>query len=187
MSCSPPQRTRRTRSLSIGFLCVLGILRGRAFATAQEPPSPQAVSAASLQTAIDSLGKLDYDTRTNASRLIRRTPPNQAVPALIKAVRTHEDGYVKYRALVLLTGFNDPDTAMVVHEAKATATDRLRTVAYEYFEHHPDTAMIPERLASLNAEAGECGGASLVRALAARGSYARVSSARVRETGRGED
>src|SRR5215471_13702982 len=143
MSCSPPKRTRRTRNVSIGLLCVLGVLCGGAFATAQEPPSPQTVAAASLQTAIDSLGKLDYDTRTNASRLIRRTPPNQAVPALIKAVRTHEDGYVKYRALVLLTGFNDPDTAMVMREAKASANDRLRTVAYEYFEHHPDPAMIP--------------------------------------------
>src|SRR5262249_33717443 len=187
MSCSPPQRTRRTRSLSIGFLCVLGILRGRAFATAQEPPSPQTVSAASLQTAIDSLGKLDYDTRTNASRLIRRTPPNQAVPALIKAVRTHEDGYVKYRALVLLTGFNDPDTTMVIHEAKASPNDRLRTVAYEYFEHHPDREMIPEMLAALDTEDGEFVRPSLIRALAAQGSDPRVSSALLRETGRGED
>src|SRR5215831_3912390 len=199
MACS---LRKRTRSLSIGLLCVLSVLRlstdahavpsgvdapGGAYDAAQEPPSPQTVSAASLQTAIDSLGKLDYDTRTNASRLIRRTPPNQAVPALIKAVRTHEDGYVKYRALVLLTGFNDPETAMVMREAKASANDRLRTVAYEYFEHHPDPAMIPEMLASLNTEDGEFVRPSLVRALAALGSDARVSSALVRETGRGED
>jgi hypothetical protein len=202
MSCSSPQRIRRTRSVLIGFLCVVSVLwpstgaqavpsgvegRGGEFATAQEPPSPQAVSAASLQTAIDSLGRLDYDTRTNASRLIRRTPANQAVPALIKAVRTHEDGYVKYRALVLLTGFNDPDTALVMHEARASSNDRLRTVAYEYFEHHPDRAMIPEMLASLDTEDGEFVRPSLVRALAALGSDARVSAALVRETGRGED
>lgn len=167
-------------------LCVLGAWCDRV-ATAQEPPSPQTVSAASLQTAIDSLGKLDYETRTSASRLIRRTPAKQAVPALVKAVRSHEDGYVKYRALVLLTGFNDPDTAMVMHEAKASANDRLRTVAYEYFEHHPDRAMIPEMLASLDTEDGEFVRPSLVRALAALGSDTRVSSALVRETRRGED
>jgi HEAT repeat protein len=145
------------------------------------------VSAASLQTAIDSLGKLDYETRTNASRLVRRTPANQAVPALIKAVRTHEDGYVKYRALVLLTGFNDPDTTMVMHEAKASPNDRLRSVAYEYFEHHPNRELIPEMLASLDTEDGEFVRPSLVRALAALGSDPRVSSALLRETGRGED
>src|SRR6478735_1994000 len=40
---------------------------------AQEPASPQATSAAQLQAAIDKLGSLDYDTRTGASRLVRRT------------------------------------------------------------------------------------------------------------------
>jgi len=199
MACSSP---KRTRSLSIGLFCVLSVLRpstdaqavprgverrGGEYAAAQEPPSPQTISAASLQTAIDSLGKLDYDTRTNASRLVRRTPANQAVPALMKAVRTHEDGYVKYRALVLLTGFNDPDTAMVMHEAKASPNDRLRTVAYEYFEHHPNRELIPEMLASLQTEDGEFVRPSLVRALAALGTDARVSSALLRETGRGED
>src|SRR5215475_1421693 len=199
MACSP---AKRTRSLSIGLLCVLSVLRpstdaqavpsgvdapGGAYAATQEPPSPQTVSAASLQTAIDSLGKLDYDTRTNASRLIRRTPGNQAVPALIKAVRTHEDGYVKYRALVLLTGFNDPDTASVMHEAKASPNDRLRTVAYEYLEHHPNRELIPEMLASLDTEDGEFVRPSLVRALAAVGSDPRVSPALLHEIGRGED
>lgn len=184
---SPPERTRRTRSIAAGLLCVLSVVCGGECAFAQEPPSPQTVSAESLQAAIDSLGKLDYDTRTNASRLIRRTPPSQAVPALIKAVRTHEDGYVKYRALVLLTGFNDPETAGVMREAKASANDRLRTVAYEYFEHHPDRTMIPEMLASLDAEDGEFVRPSLVRALAVVGSDPRVSAALVRETGRGED
>jgi HEAT repeat protein len=199
MACSPP---KRTRSLSIGLLCVLSVLRlstdaqavpsgvdgpGGAYVAAQEPPSPQTVSAASLQTAIDSLGKLDYETRTKASRLVRRTPANQAVPALINAVRSHEDGYVKYRALVLLTGFNDPDTTMVMHEAKASPNDRLRTVAYEYFEHHPNRELIPEMLASLDTEDGEFVRPSLVRALAALGSDPRVSTALLHETGRGED
>jgi hypothetical protein len=34
----------------------------------------------------------------------------QAAPALKEAVAKHTDGYVRYRSLVLLTGFNDPRT-----------------------------------------------------------------------------
>lgn len=63
---------------------------------------------AQLRAAIDKLGDLDYDTRTAAARTIRRAPADQAVPALLAAVREHADGYVRFRALVLLTGFNDP-------------------------------------------------------------------------------
>ena len=44
----------------------------------QEPTAPQAVSAAQLQAAIDTLGNLDYATRTAASRTVRRTPAAQA-------------------------------------------------------------------------------------------------------------
>jgi HEAT repeat protein len=109
------------------------------------------------------------------------------VPALVQAVRTHEDGYVKYRALVLLTGFNDPGTDTVMRAARTSPNDRLRTVAYEYFEHHPDPSMIPELLASLDKEDAEFVRPALVRALAALGSDARASSALVRESGRGED
>ena len=57
----------------IGACLALGAvsLLGGAPVAAQEPPSPQAVSAAQLQAAIDKLGDLDYATRTNASRLVR--------------------------------------------------------------------------------------------------------------------
>jgi hypothetical protein len=182
-----PQRTRRTRRISIGFLCVLCVLRGEEFLSAQEPSGPQAVSQANLQAALDNLGKLDYGTRTTASRTIRRTPAGQAVPALMQAVRTHEDGYVKYRALVLLTGFNDSGTDQVMRAAMTSVNDRLRTVAYEYFEHHPDRSMIAELLASLDREDAEFVRPALIRTLAALGSDARVSMALVRESGRGED
>jgi HEAT repeat protein len=94
---------------------------------------------------------------------------------------------VKYRALVLLTGFNDPGTEAVMREARTSVNDRLRSVAYEYFEHHPDPSMIPELLTSLDKEDAEFVRPSLVRALAALGGDARVSSALVREAGRGED
>src|SRR5262249_52470112 len=88
------------------LLSTLCVLRA-AHASAQEPPAPQAVSPAQLKSAIDKLGDLDYTIRTTASRTVRRTPASQAVPALLQTVAEHTDGYVRYRALVLLTGFND--------------------------------------------------------------------------------
>src|SRR5262245_39909228 len=85
-----------------------GVVRPFESLRAQEPAAPQRVSPAQLQAAIDKLGDLDYTIRTNASRTVRRTPGDQAAPALMRAVAEHADGYVRYRALVLLTGFNDP-------------------------------------------------------------------------------
>src|SRR5262249_54856504 len=149
MRNSPPPRSRRTWRVSIGLLCAAAVLSGAQFAHSQEPSTPQTVSPAGLQAAIDNLGKLDYEIRTAASRTSRRTPVNQAVPALVNAVRTHQDGYVKYRALVLLTGFNDPGTETVMREALTDVNDRLRTVAYQFFEHHPDRTMTQGLIAAL--------------------------------------
>ena len=154
---------------------------------AQEPTAPQIVSGADLQGAIDRLGDLDYVKRTEAGRLIRRTAPAQAVPALLKAVGEHRDGYVRYRALVLLTGFNDPRTHDVMREALQSPNDRLRTVAYSYFEHTPDRAMTQELIAALDKETAEFVRPALVRALAALGSDTRVQPVLIREAGRGED
>src|SRR6476661_6741563 len=97
--------SERTRPALLCVLAVLCILVRPA--RAQEPTAPQSVSPAQLQAAILKLGDLDYATRTNASRTVRRTASAQAVPALIQAVSEQGDGYVRYRALVLLTGFND--------------------------------------------------------------------------------
>ena len=110
------------------------------------------MSQEKLQAAIDQLGNLDYDTRTNASRTVRRTAGAQAVPALLTAVSSHKDGYVRYRALVLLTGFDDPRTRDAIRESLASPNDRLRTVAYSYFEHNPDPSMIAPFLAALDKE-----------------------------------
>lgn len=154
---------------------------------AQEPPGPTNVSPEQLNAAIDRLGDLDYDTRMTASRLVRRTAANQAVPALRRAVTDHKDGYVKFRSLVLLTGFNDPQTAALMKDAQYSPNDRLRTVAYGYFEHHPDPAMLGDLLVALNTELAEFVRPALVRALAAHGKDPRVQSVLVREAGRGED
>ena len=186
---SPP-RTRWTqgkRGVGVIF-CVLCVLCGKPDpGVAQEPGAPQTVSTAALEAAIDKLGDLDYSTRTAASQAVRRTAPAQAVPALIHAVSDHPDLYVRYRALVLLTGFNNPRAKDSMRESLASPNDRLRAVAYSFFEHAPDPLMIPAFLDALEKELAEFVRPALVRALAAQGSDARVQPALVREAGRGQD
>src|SRR3979490_2491794 len=123
--------------------CLLAVLSGVTAATVQEPSAPQPVSPAQLKAASDKLGDLDYDTRTAASRTVRRVPGAQAVPALLQEVAEHTDGYVRYRALILLTGFNDQRTKDAMRESLASPNDRLRTVAYSFFEHNPDPTLLP--------------------------------------------
>ena len=169
-------------------LCICSVLADRRLVGAQEPAVPQAVSQEQLQAAIDKLGDLDYATRTAASRTVRRTLGAQAVPALLRAVATHADGYVRYRALVLLTGFNDARTKDAMRESLTSPNDRLRTVAYSFFEHVPDRAMVPELLSALETERAEFVRPALTRALAANGGDdERVQMVLTRESGRGED
>src|SRR5262249_50042364 len=137
--------------------------------------------------AISKLGDLSYDIRTNASRTVRRTANAQAVPALLQAVSEQADGYVRYRSLVLLTGFHDPRTIDALRESLGRPTARLRIVAYSFFAHNPDRAMIPQFLTALEKETGEFVRPALVRALAALGEDARVRQALLREVSRGED
>jgi HEAT repeat protein len=179
------RRTLRITSLCLS-LCVLSVLYGGG-ASGQEPSVPQPVSAAQLEAAINKLGDLDYATRTNAARTVRRTPAAQAVPALLRAVSEHTDGYVRYRALVLLTGFNDPRTTDAMRDALRSPNDRLRATAYSFFEHYPAAAMLPTFLTALDTEVGEFVRPALVRALAAQGADRRVQPVLVREAGRGQN
>lgn len=171
-------RTGRSPALS-SVLC----LSLCCLAAAQEV-SP---SAAEVAAAIDRLGEVDYATRTGASRTIRRAPANLAVPALVKAVGEHKDGFVRYRALVLLSGFSDPRTADVMIRALGDPNDRLREVAYRHFEHHPDRGQLPRLLSALETEVGEFVRPALVRALAAQAGDARVRDVLLGEIGRGQD
>jgi HEAT repeat protein len=154
---------------------------------AAQERGPQAVSAQDLQSAIDRLGNLDFDIRMNASRTIRRAPAAQAVPALSQAVTGHADGYVRFRALVLLTGFNDPRTADVVRGLLDDPNDRLREVAYAWYESHPSPGMIPQLLQLLEHEQGEFLRPALIRALAAQGSDPRVRDTLLTDVRRGQD
>ena len=184
MRSTMPGATRGARSF-LCVLCVFCVLS--ASAGAQEPPGPQAVSPAQLAAAIGKLGDLDYTTRSTAARTVRRTPAAQAVPALVQAVAEQGDGYVRYRALVLLTGFNDPRAKDAMRESLTSPNDRLRAVGYSFFEHNPDPGMVPQFVAALAKEQGEFVRPELVRALAAHGDDPRVRQALLREVGRGED
>ncbi len=102
---------------------------------------PQRVPPAQLQAAIDKLGDLDYATRTGAARTVRRTPGAQAVPALLQAaVESTPTATCATARWCCLTGFNDPRTTDAMRESLASPNDRLRTVAYSFFEHHPGSA-----------------------------------------------
>ena len=154
---------------------------------ASQEHAPQPLPPPELQAAIDRLGSLDFSTRMNAARAVRRAPPAQAVPALVQAVADHPDGYVRFRALVLLTGFDDPRTTDLARQVVNDPNDRLRTVAYAFFENNPDPAMVPTLLSALDRETAEFVRPALIRALAAEGDDARVRETLLREVGRGED
>lgn len=154
---------------------------------AAQERGPVAVSTEELAKAIDRLGDLDYATRMTAGRTVRRATPAQAVTSLIRAVNEHADGYIRFRALVLLTGFNDPRTPDTMEELMASPNDRLREVAYAYFEQHPEPPLAPKMLAALDTEIGEFVRPSLVRALAALAKDPRVAAALIADAGRGLD
>ena len=181
---------------SVCVFVVLAALASAVDAGAQAAPSPasaaqehgpQAISADDIQSAIDSLGNLDFQTRMNASRMLRRAPPASVAPALIRAVESHKDQFARFRALVLLTGFNDARTAELVRQVASNVNDRLRTVAYMYYEHHPTPSMIPALLKALEREESEFVRPALVRALAAQGNDPRVRETLLVEVGRGQD
>ncbi len=138
------------------------------------PQEREPVTPAQLTAAIDKLGTVDYPVRMDAARTVRRAAPEMAVAALIRAVDEHADGYVRFRALVLLSGFNDPRTRDVMVDAMGSPNDRLRTVAYDYFEHTPDAQVIPRLLDALGREESEFVRPALTRALAASGKDPRV-------------
>jgi HEAT repeat protein len=145
------------------------------------------VTAQQLKSAIDQLGNLDFSTRMNAARTVRRAAPAQAVPALIEAVTGHADGYVRFRALVLLAGFNDGRTKSVVLPLLSDANDRVRSTAYTWFEHNRAPEAIPQLLKALDKEESEFVRPALVRALAVYADDTRVRDVMKGLVNRGQD
>jgi hypothetical protein len=72
---------------------------------------------------------------------------------------------------VLLSGFNDPRARDIMEEAVGDANDRLRAVAYTYFEHNPDKLLTPLLLKALDREDSEFVRPELTRAVAAYGVF----------------
>ena len=156
------------------------------FLAAQER-GPVPASPKQIQDAISKLGDFDYATRMGAGRTLRRAPAAQAVPALLQAFNEHADGFIRFRALTLLTGFNDPRTVDAMEEAMSSPNDRLREVAYAYFEQNPRPSLAPKLVAALEKEQGEFVRPALVRALAAIHKEPGVAAVLIRDTRRGVD
>jgi hypothetical protein len=142
----------------IAVLVSTGVMAG-----AQQAP----VAPVSLAAAIDQLVSFEFPVRMEAARVVRRTPAAQAVPALAAAAREHKDGYVRYRALVLLAGFGDASARPTMRQLLTDPNDRVRAVTYGWFEHDPSTDVMPALIAALDREQSEFVRPALTRALAA--------------------
>ena len=174
------------RAFAIFCLLLFVFCMSLAPAAAQER-GPTPTSMEQIRAAIDKLSDLDYPTRMAAGRTIRRAPAAQAVTALLQAVNEHADGYVRFRALTLLTGFGDPRIADTMEAAMASPNDRLREVAYAYFEMNPKPALAPKLLAALEKEEGEFVRPALIRALAAIPRDLKIIDVLMRDAMRGVD
>ncbi|MEO7134445.1 MAG: HEAT repeat domain-containing protein [Vicinamibacterales bacterium] len=148
---------------------------------------PTPATPEQIRAAIDKLADFDYATRMAAGRTIRRAPAAQAVPALLQAVSEHADGVIRFKALILLTGYNDPRTADAMETALLSPNDRLREVAYAYFEQNPRPSLLPRMIAALDKEEGEFVRPALVRALAAMPKEPKVAEVLIRDAARGLD
>jgi HEAT repeat protein len=146
-------------------------LAGGGFVAGQSTPTAgtqqtSSVSAEQVRAATDRLGNLEFNVRSDAARTVRRAPPEIAIPALREAARSHSDGYVRFRALVILSGFNDPRAGELMAAMLADPNDRLRSAAYTWFEHHPNPSVVPKLIDALAREESEFVRPSLTRALA---------------------
>jgi HEAT repeat protein len=150
--------------------------------SAQSGANPLEVAAA-----IDQLGAYDYAARSAASRTVRRATPAIAAPALVKAVREHKDSFVRYRALVLLSGLGDSAVADTMMSVIADRNDRLRAVVYAWLARHPSASVVPALIEALAKESSEFVRPSLTRALAAHKDDERARAAVLPLITRGDD
>jgi hypothetical protein len=133
-------------------------------------------AAPSLPSVMGQLGSLDFKTRTAAAQTMRRLPATTAIPALVEAARGSADGYVRYQALVLLSGFGPDAANETMRQVLSDQNDRLRAVAYAWFEHHPQPEVTPALVTALTTEQSEFVRPALTRAIAATRDEARVAA-----------
>jgi hypothetical protein len=144
-----------------------GLIVLQAALPAQAPAETS--GGASAQAAISQLGSFDFQARTSAAALLRRRPAAEVVPLLEAAARSHDDEYVRYRALVLLSGIDTGAMTRVAADLLSDPNDRVRTVVYQWFERQPRPEMTPRLIQALAREASEFVRPALLRALAAAG------------------
>ncbi len=160
---------------------------------AQAKPAPAPVPAGKvtpeqLKAAVGLLGSFEFPVRMEASRTVRRAEPAMAVPVLTDtATNPAADWYVRFRALILLSGFNDPRTSDTMLRMLQDKNDRLRAVAYAWFQHHPDPGSIPRLLAAVDKEESEFVRPAVTRSLAAYGSDPKVRETMSALVMRGQD
>src|SRR5687768_7086836 len=180
--------SRKTLSSADGLsrlsLALAALLLGLAV---DDGAAQSAAAAPDLKTHIANLSALEFPTRSNAARMIRRAAATQAVPALSEAVAKHPDEFVRYRAFIVLSSFNDRGTADLVRGLLKDRNDRLREAAYKWLEANPDPALAAALLASLQTEQAEFVRPALVGALAALGGNPQVQRALLAEITRGLD
>jgi len=171
----------------LGWMAASGPAASAQVPRASESPGAEKVSPAQVNSAIDLLGSLDFPVRMNAGRTVRRAESSVAVPALVEAVATHKDSYVRFKALVVLSGFSDPRIGDTMVKVLDDRNDRLRAAAYTWFEHHPEPKMVPRLLTALAKEESEFVRPALTRALAAQGTDPKVQETMTRLVMSGQD
>jgi hypothetical protein len=159
------------RRAGVAAIAAIGLAARLGAGGRQAVPSPPSV--------ISQLGSLDFKTRMAAAQTIRRLPAATAIPALVDAVRGNADGYVRYQTLVLLSGFGPDAANQTMRQVLTDKNDRLRAVAYAWFEHHPQPDVTPALVAALTTEESEFVRPALTRAIAATRDEARVTAALV--------
>lgn len=173
--------------MRIAAIALMLLVSSGAPAAQDATTAAREVTAEQVRASIDKLATIEFPVRMEAARTIRRATPAIAVPALTAAVATHPDGYVRFRGLVLLSGFNDPRTRDVMVQVLGEKNDRLRAVAYAFFEHHPDPAALPRLIAALATEESEFVRPALTRAIAAHGTETAAQDTMTRLVMRGQD
>jgi hypothetical protein len=143
------------------FVLLAALTLGSLLSGVQGPPTSDLVAA------VGRLGAFDFAARTEAARVVRRAPAPIVVPALEAAARSHADEYVRFKALVLLSGIDAGAMTRVAADLATDRNDRVRTVVYQWFEQHPHTGMLPRLLDNLPRETSEFVRPALTSALAA--------------------
>ena len=160
----------------------------RSAQVAQEPAAPQAVAAEELQAAIDKLGDLDYDTRTTASRTSAAPPARRRCRRFSRPSPNIATATCAIARSSCSPGSTIRGPTMRCASRSTSPNDRLRTVAYSFFEHNPDPRDGSRAARGAREGAGRVRPAGAgSRACRARRAIRGSSSVLVREVGRGED